>query len=151
MFFAAAGKAWIWKACICVNRMVVPGGTGVTLRLDLPQPGCPASVCKGKVDAVFQDASVDGSRVWFTDSQRLTATAGEGDLYECAITLGASGEPVCKLSDLRGGERRCGCERRRLLCLCCRVRPGCSVATTMTANLVRHEGWEAPRLVAPSP
>ncbi len=46
-------------------------------------------------------ASVDGSKVFFLDESKLTsdstATAGEPDLYECALPEGAS---KCELSDL---------------------------------------------------
>src|ERR1035437_9887789 len=51
--------------------------------------------------------SADGSRVFFTDAQRLTNSAGEvaphdgqeGDLYECRIVLEA-GRLACHLTDL---------------------------------------------------
>ncbi|MGA9286049.1 MAG: hypothetical protein WBV85_11485 [Solirubrobacteraceae bacterium] len=79
--------------------------TGEALLLDKVQGGTGA----GRVSSVFQLASADGSRVFFTDEQRLTAGAGanEGlfggpgtpDLYECAI-VEQGGEPVCELSDL---------------------------------------------------
>jgi hypothetical protein len=51
----------------------------------------------------FQIASSDGSKVFFTDEQRLTkdsgSLAGDPDLYECEIVEEA-GEPKCELSDL---------------------------------------------------
>ena len=55
----------------------------------------------------FQFASADGSRVFFTDHQRLTADSGGGpnvshqqdDLYECDIVLQA-GRLGCRLTDL---------------------------------------------------
>jgi hypothetical protein len=56
--------------------------------------------------AQYQFASSDGSRVFFTDKQRLTpdATAslsqGEADLYECEVLVGAGGKLTCQLSDL---------------------------------------------------
>lgn len=50
---------------------------------------------------VFQTASGDGSRVFFTDQSQLTedssAAGGEPDLYECALPEGAS---QCQLTDL---------------------------------------------------
>jgi hypothetical protein len=50
---------------------------------------------------LFASASVDGSRVFFTDESRLTsdstAAPGEPDLYECVLPEGAS---KCDLSDL---------------------------------------------------
>jgi hypothetical protein len=67
------------------------------LQLDLPQAQC--EECGGEAGARFQLASADGSRVLFTDTERLTADAGkipnEADLYECRIAEGA-----CALSDL---------------------------------------------------
>lgn len=51
----------------------------------------------------FQIASSDGSKVFFTDEQRLVkgsgSQRGESDLYECEIVEEA-GEPKCRLSDL---------------------------------------------------
>jgi WD40-like Beta Propeller Repeat len=73
-----------------------------TVQLDAVQGG------KGNGDQIpqFQMASADGSRVFFTDQQRLTRSAGEtaprpkeGDLYECLIVLEA-GTPACHLTDL---------------------------------------------------
>jgi hypothetical protein len=56
--------------------------------------------------AQFQTASSDGSRVFFTDKQRLTedSTAeptfpGKADLYECEV-VEKSGKLVCRLRDL---------------------------------------------------
>jgi hypothetical protein len=50
---------------------------------------------------LFETASADGSRVFFTDENRLTsdstAAPGEPDLYECVLSEGAS---KCELSDL---------------------------------------------------
>jgi hypothetical protein len=57
--------------------------------------------------AQFQTASSDGSRVFFTDRQQLTADstaepgagAGKPDLYECEVTEG-EGKLACHLKDL---------------------------------------------------
>jgi WD40-like Beta Propeller Repeat len=57
--------------------------------------------------AQFQTASSDGSKVFFTDRQRLTADStaepgqgtGKPDLYECQITE-VAGKPACDLKDL---------------------------------------------------
>jgi hypothetical protein len=64
----------------------------------------------GEGELEGQDArhavSADGSRVFFTDSQRLTANAGLSDLYECAI-VEVEGVLRCDLTDLTpfsGGE-----------------------------------------------
>jgi hypothetical protein len=76
-----------------------------TIRLDVPEQECVVGkTCgEGQVLPVFQAASEDGSRVFFTDWQRLTANAGEipqkPDLYVCDITI-SENIPVCKLTDL---------------------------------------------------
>ena len=70
-----------------------------TIQLDAKQGGTGA----GPALAVFQGASSDGSRVFFTDQQALVPNAGaEGgkpDLYECRIEPG-EGPLGCALSDL---------------------------------------------------
>jgi hypothetical protein len=71
-----------------------------TLRLDQSE-GC--SGCTEGPGAIFQFASSDGARVFFTDPQRLTEDSGaqarSPDLYECLIV--SAGEGLgCKLSDL---------------------------------------------------
>ncbi len=77
--------------------------TGQTIQLDAAQ-GAPEPQTGS---AEFQTASSDGSRVFFTDRQRLTAessastepTHEAADLYECEITEEA-GKLACRLSDL---------------------------------------------------
>jgi DNA-binding beta-propeller fold protein YncE len=75
---------------------------GQTVQLDAAQ-GLPEPTGRGT--ARFEDASSDGSRVLFTDRQRLTpdATAEahpvEPDLYECDMVAEA-GKLTCKLTDL---------------------------------------------------
>ncbi len=74
---------------------------GETLQLDAVQGGTGSE----PADAVFQVASSDGSRVFFTDRERLTSDSGEGgsgrpDLYECEIVEIAGGNLECRLSDL---------------------------------------------------
>jgi hypothetical protein len=75
------------------------GAGGKTLRIDTPEEG----VKEAPPRAGFQLASVDGSKVLFTDESRLTsdssAKEGQPDLYECQIEL-AGEEPSCKLRDL---------------------------------------------------
>jgi hypothetical protein len=68
-----------------------------TIRLDAVQGGSGA----GEADPVFQLATSDGSRVFFTDSEQLTpgATASGPDLYECEV-IEVAGKPTCKLTDL---------------------------------------------------
>jgi len=78
-------------------------GLGQTVRLDAVQPG--ASGANG-VNPAFQLASPDGSRVLFTDTQRLTNDSHAGsrqpDLYACEIVTGHTGLE-CRLSDLTAG------------------------------------------------
>jgi hypothetical protein len=76
--------------------------TGKTLQLDAAQ-GAPEPE---RGAAQFQTASVDGSRVFFTDTQRLTADStaepafpGKADLYECEVAE-EEGKLVCHLKDL---------------------------------------------------
>jgi hypothetical protein len=79
--------------------------TEETLQLDAGE-GCGA--CEsGK--GVFQYATPDGSRVFFTDESRLTEDAGAdgADLYECRIEVDGVGHLACALTDLTpevGGE-----------------------------------------------
>jgi hypothetical protein len=75
----------------------VPGGE--TVQLDTVQGGSG----KGAAHALFQLASSDGSRAFFTDSQQLTSGSAarflKPDLYECEIRE-AAGKLECGLSDL---------------------------------------------------
>lgn len=78
---------------------------GQTVQLDAIQGGSGS----GPAEALFQAASADGSRVFFTDGQRLTANSGGGgraaaDLYVCDIEVDPStGSVGCLLSDLTPG------------------------------------------------
>jgi hypothetical protein len=77
-----------------------------TIELDVPESGATGN----EGGAEFQDASADGSRVFFTDLQHLTLDSGgranpvtttaEPDLYECQIVTGESGNLECRLTDL---------------------------------------------------
>ena len=72
-----------------------------TIELDAPEAACVSKgKCKGEANPIFQTASTDDSRVFFTDSQPLTQSAGNSDLYECQIEEEEEGSPRCKLSDL---------------------------------------------------
>jgi DNA-binding beta-propeller fold protein YncE len=77
-----------------------------TIQLDAAEPGCLASLQCESGAGHFQTASSDGSRIFFTDSRRLTADAGadpvrlEPDLYECRIVEEPSGHLACDLTDL---------------------------------------------------
>jgi streptogramin lyase len=80
-------------------------GRGKTVQLDDVQGG-PGD---HQTAPLFQLATPDGSKVFFTDTQRLTSdSGGEGeDLYECEM-VEVAGELTCKLTDLTpagaGGE-----------------------------------------------
>jgi hypothetical protein len=67
--------------------------------LDAVQGGSGANEAR----PIFQDASSDASKIYFTDGQQLTAdsraAADAPDLYECEI-VEVAGKPACKLSDL---------------------------------------------------
>jgi sugar lactone lactonase YvrE len=77
-----------------------------TVQLDAVQGGSG----EGEVSPRFQTASADGSKVFFTDEQQLTADSGaergRPDLYECQIVEEEPGL-ACELTDLtpkNGGE-----------------------------------------------
>jgi hypothetical protein len=74
-----------------------------SLQIDAAEPSCLAEERCASGGGHFQIASVDGSRVYFTDERRLTSDAGAAenkpDLYECLITE-AAGKLVCDLTDL---------------------------------------------------
>lgn len=90
------------------DRIIFTAGNGLFLRdmarsetveLDARQQGAAG----GPGSPIFQDASVDGSRVFFTDSSKLTvdstATEAKPDLYLCDIGEQA-GRLSCALSDI---------------------------------------------------
>jgi NHL repeat/WD40-like Beta Propeller Repeat len=72
---------------------------GETVQLDAVQGGSGSNEAK----PIFQGASADGSRILFTDSQRLTSDSGglerSADLYQCEMVEEA-GKLHCDLSDL---------------------------------------------------
>jgi len=100
------GSRVVWT----LNETGLEGGSGdlylrdttkaQTVRLDLPEEGLTKAP---RGEARFQTASADGSRVFFTDPQRLTANAtstpGKPDLYVCQVGE-SGGKPTCKLTDL---------------------------------------------------
>ena len=75
---------------------------GQTVQVDAVQGGSGEGVAVPR----FQYASSDGSRVFFTDEQRLVAgagaSAGNADLYECEVFVDG-GKLACRLSDLTPG------------------------------------------------
>jgi hypothetical protein len=74
--------------------------SGAVVKLNAVQGGSGAGFV---VKARFQGASADGSRVFFTDEQSLTANSGAGaeasDLYVCEMVEEA-GRLTCRLTDL---------------------------------------------------
>ncbi len=77
-------------------------GLAQTVRLDERQAGAAG----GPGAAIFQGASADGGKIFFTDASRLTkdasAKADKPDLYMCEVTASA-GPLSCALSDLSVG------------------------------------------------
>ncbi|MEA2215680.1 MAG: hypothetical protein QOK19_1241 [Solirubrobacteraceae bacterium] len=80
------------------------GANGKTIQIDAGEgvaqaPGVCTNVPTQCEKPVFQDASADGSIIFFTDPQRLVAGAGANaerpDLYACQVT-----ESGCHLTDL---------------------------------------------------
>jgi hypothetical protein len=71
---------------------------GATSRLDVPSGGSGS----GDNRPIFQGASADGTIVFFTDSQQLTADASLSgrDLYRCEIPTGASSSGCATLTDI---------------------------------------------------
>lgn len=108
---SADGSRVVWSEA-------VPGGhlylrdvaRHETVQLDAIQGGSG----RNGVSPVFQVASADGTRVFFSDRQRLTSDSGAGtdvteaDLYECVVAV-VAGKLHCALSDVTprtvGGER----------------------------------------------
>ena len=87
--------------------------TNKTLQLDAATPPV-QEPGEEESEVGFQGASADGTRVFFTDTARLTedsklaplpgSTTNPADLYECEITE-VSAKPSCKLSDLTVDQR----------------------------------------------
>jgi hypothetical protein len=99
---SADGSRIVWSAReehLFMRSMVAEQ----TVQLDVPENGVPSN----KGEAKFQFASSDGSKVFFTDGERLTAgstaEAYKPDLYVCEIfEVEEAGKeiPKCHLSDL---------------------------------------------------
>jgi hypothetical protein len=70
-----------------------------TARLDVPQSGASEL---GDPRPAFQGASADGTVVFFTDTQQLTADASPSgrDLYRCVIPTGTGGSGCQSLTNL---------------------------------------------------
>jgi len=76
-------------------------GRACTIQLDAKETGC--STC-GSGGGVYQDASTDGRRIFFTDGRDLTAgataTNQAPDLYMCEVEEPQAGHLACALTDL---------------------------------------------------
>lgn len=70
-----------------------------TIPLNVAEPGCGA--CAGGAGAEYMTASSDGSRIFFTDTSKLTSKSSgiSPDLYECEV-VEVEGKLRCNLSDL---------------------------------------------------
>jgi DNA-binding beta-propeller fold protein YncE len=86
VFWSASHHLYMWSRA-----------TERSIQLDVPQAGAGQEA----PDAEFAIASTDGSKVYFTDTQRLTTDASprKADLYECEIA-GTEEAPACNLSDV---------------------------------------------------
>jgi WD40 repeat protein len=93
------GSRIVWSAENHLYLTVISSGKAKTVQLDIVQGGSG----RGEPKPLFQTASVEGSRVFFTDAQRLTAdsegTLGEPALYECEMRESSTGLE-CGLSNL---------------------------------------------------
>ncbi len=99
---SADGSRVVWSEAAGAHHLYLrntAAGHEQTIQLDRPEAGC-AAHCKGTAAPIFQTASRDDSRIFFTDPQPLTQQAGNSDLYECQIEEPEEEEPRCKLSDL---------------------------------------------------
>ncbi len=87
------GARVVWAESGFVYRLYLRDtATEETVRLDVPQAGTPA---QKEPDAIFKIASADGSRIFFTDNQRLTANStalGGSDLYEYDVNAPAGSQ-----------------------------------------------------------
>jgi DNA-binding beta-propeller fold protein YncE len=110
VFASTGGRHLIMSDSVSHKELVV----------DAPEAGClEKGTCGGgPVDAEYQGASSDGRRVFFADTQKLTAEGAEyasprnrsssaADLYECEI-VEVGGVPECRLRDLAPGGAQLG-------------------------------------------
>jgi DNA-binding beta-propeller fold protein YncE len=82
-------------------------GRACTLQLDAAEPACLAALACESGGGEFQIANTDDSRVFFTDTHKLTTGSGastssppRSDLYECRIVEPTPGHLECDLTDL---------------------------------------------------
>jgi DNA-binding beta-propeller fold protein YncE len=98
------GGRIVWSTRPNVSLYLRDMARGETLQLDGAQAGCGSCESGG---GRFQIASSDGTRIFFTDTRRLSEDSGaepsgthvKADLYECAITLEEE-KLHCTLTDL---------------------------------------------------
>lgn len=105
---SADGSLVFWESQSEGGRLLVrDSALGKSAQLDLAEAACveQAEGCKSG-GGRFESASSDGSRVFFTDTRKLTKGAGatseappKPDLYECRIIV-SDGRPSCELTDL---------------------------------------------------
>lgn len=97
------GSGYVGRHAISTDGSRVIWSNGTNLYLREMASEHEQTIELGGASAVFQDASVDDSHVFFTDERRLTkdsgAESGKPDLYECDVVEEA-GELKCVLSDL---------------------------------------------------
>ncbi len=101
------GSRVAWSEALGGKHLYVwDRASGKSVQVDTVQKETGVAGGEGGVDPVFQFATADGSKVFFTDTQRLTANANEketADLYECDVEVEGEGEeskPKCALRDL---------------------------------------------------
>ena len=86
--------------CLCATRLPENPCSSMSPKKDVSRK---ADARAGRSALEFQDASANGERVFFTDTQQLTTSSGAGnekpDLYECRIEE-VAGKPACTLTDL---------------------------------------------------
>ncbi len=95
------GKRVIWSAS---NHLYMRDlQTETTIQLDAPGPGGSNNAPGTRDNPIFQGASSDGNRVFFTDERPLLADSGakvgSADLFACEIVQ-ETNQPTCQLSDL---------------------------------------------------
>jgi DNA-binding beta-propeller fold protein YncE len=104
---SADGTRIVWEYEGAIYLRDTELGHEQTIQLDSPEADC--AQCEGEGGAGrFQIASTDGSRVFFTDTHRLTADSGakkdQPDLYECRVSINGLGVLSCALTDLTPDE-----------------------------------------------
>jgi WD40-like Beta Propeller Repeat len=111
------GHRVIWNEALPSHLYSRNMTTHQTLQVDKAEAG--VKLPEGFLGTpVFQDASEDGKRIFFTDTAPLTksstlqqkethelAGADPSDLYVCEVEENEAGEPKCNLTDLTTGTR----------------------------------------------